>query len=398
MIRKFSASWVYTLHTPPLKNGIVSVDEKGQIVDIADTEGALREMERLEHHSGIIAPGFVNAHCHLEFSHLKGKINEHAGMAGFLSGINSLRDFAPEEMEKCAKQADRDMFRMGISAVGDVSNSALTAEVKQNSQVSYFTFVEAFGFHPSRVQRAMEIALRVWSRFNGEGLPASIVPHSPYSVSDTLFHEIGRLGDHMSSIISMHNQESHAENEFFRSGGGPLLFHIRDNLGIDTSHWQPTGKSALGSVLPKISSNKKLLLVHNVFSTLSDITLLKQHRSLEDTFLVLCPNSNLFIGNGMPPVELFRSERMNICIGTDSLASNHQLSVLAELITLQQYVPGLQLEEMLNWACLNGARALQMEDRLGTLEVGKRPGLVLIEGVDLVNQRLTMNSRVKRLV
>jgi aminodeoxyfutalosine deaminase len=398
MIRKFSASWVYTLHTPPLKNGIVSVDENGQIVDIADTGGELREMERLEHHSGIITPGFVNAHCHLEFSHLKGKINEHTGMPGFLSGISRLRNFAPEEMERCAKQADRDMFRMGISAVGDVSNAALTTEIKRNSQVSYFTFVETFGFHPSRAPRAMDIALRVWSRFNCEGLPASIVPHSPYSVSDILFQEIGRLDHHMSGIISMHNQESPAENEFFRSGGGPLLIHIRDNLGIDTSHWQPTGKSALESVLPKISAKKKLLLVHNVFSTRSDIALLREHRSLEDTFLVLCPNSNMFIGNGLPPVELFKSEGMNICIGTDSLASNHQLSVLAELITLQQYIPALKLQEILTWACLNGARALQMEDRLGTLEVGKRPGLVLIEGVELVNQRLTTNSRVKRLV
>ncbi len=226
MIRKFSASWVYTLRTPPLKNGIVAVDENGQIVDITDTGGELREMERLEYHSGIISPGFVNAHCHLELSHLMGKIPEQTGMAGFLAEINSLR----------------------------------------------------------------------------------------------------------------------------------------------------------------------------VFSTLSDITLLRENRSLEDIFLVLCPNSNLFIGNGLPPVELFRSEGMNICIGTDSLASNHQLSVLAELITLQQYVPGLQLEEMLTWACLNGARALQMEDRLGTLEVGKRPGLLLINGIDLVGHRLTLNSRVKRLV
>jgi len=398
MIRKFSASWVYPLHTPPLKNGIVSVDENGLIVDITDTGGELREMERLEYHTGIIIPGFINAHCHLELSHLKGKTSEHAGMAGFLSEISRLRNFRPDEMEKCAKQADRDMFRMGISAVGDVSNSALTAKIKRSSPVSYFTFVETFGFHPSRCPRAMDIALRVWSHFGGEGLPASIVPHSSYSVSNQLFEEIGRLGYHMSGIISMHNQESIGENEFFRSGGGPLFIHFRDNLGIDTTHWQPTGKSALESVLTKISTIKKLLLVHNVFSTRADIAFLREHRRPEDTFWVLCPNSNLFIGNGLPPVELFRSEQMNICIGTDSLASNHQLSILAELITLQQLCPGLQLEEMLTWGCLNGARALQMEKRLGTIEVGKQPGLVLIKGVDLVNHQLTVNSRAKRLV
>jgi aminodeoxyfutalosine deaminase len=398
MIRRFSATWVYTLTSPPLKNGIVSVDEKGEIVDIKDTNGHLPELERLEHHSGIIVPGFINAHCHLELSHLKEKLSRNNGIGGFLGQINLLRNMQEDVMLAAAQKADREMYHQGIVAVGDISNSSLTISVKSSSLIDYFTFVETFGFHPSRAARAIDIAMLIWYRFNDEGLSATIVPHSPYSVSKELFDEISYLNDSMSSILSMHNQESAAENEFFITGTGPLRQHIVENLGIDAAHWRPTGKNSLESVLPVIPENKKLLLIHNTFTTASDIITLRNFRRTDNVFMVLCPNANLFIENCLPPVELFRTEGLNICLGTDSLASNHHLSVLSEMVTIQHHFPHIELEELLTWACLNGAKALQMDYKLGTLEVGKKPGLVLIKGADLKNRRLNPNSSVQRLV
>jgi aminodeoxyfutalosine deaminase len=398
MIRRFSATWVYTLISPPLKNGIVSVDEKGEIVDIKDTNGHLPELERLEHHSGIIVPGFINAHCHLELSHLKGKLSGKNGIGGFLGEINLLRNIPEEELMDAARKADREMHRQGIVAVGDISNSSLTTSVKSSSPIDYFTFVETFGFHPSRATRAMDIALLIWYRFNDEGLKASIVPHSPYSVSKELFEEIRNLDDSMSSIVSIHNQESPAENEFFKTGKGPLRQHIVENLRIDASHWKPTTKNSLESVLPLIAENKKLLLIHNTFTTASEISTLRKLRRTDNVFMVLCPNSNLFIENSLPLVDMFRAEGMSICLGTDSLASNHQLSILSEMVTLQHHFANIELSELLTWACLNGAKALEMDDKLGTLEVGKKPGLLLIKGADMKNHRLNPNSSVHRLV
>lgn len=398
MIRRFSATWVYTLTSPPLKNGIVSVDENGLIVDIADTNGRLSELERQEHHSGIIVPGFINAHCHLELSHLKGKLSGKKGLGGFLGEINLLRNMQEDVMLAAAQKADRDMYRQGIVAVGDISNSSLTTIVKCNSQIEYFTFIETFGFHPSRASRAMDIALQVWYRFKDKGLKASIVPHSPYSVSKELFEEIRNLDDIMSSIVSIHNQESLAENEFFITGQGSLMQHMVENLGIDASHWNATGKNSLESVLPLIAENKKLLLIHNTFTTSADISKLRKLRKTGTVFLVLCPNSNLFIENSLPPVEMLSAEGLNICLGTDSLASNHQLSVLSEMVTLQHHFPNIELSELLTWACLNGAIAMELDDKLGTLEVGKKPGLVLIKGADLKNHKLNTYSRVQRLI
>jgi aminodeoxyfutalosine deaminase len=398
MTRKFSASWVFPLHTPPLKNGIVEVDDQGVIIGLTDTGGKLTEMERLEYHSGIIAPGFVNAHCHLELSHLHGAIPSGKGLSAFLGGISHLRTAPEEVILQAAIRADRDMYLRGISATGDISNSTVTVAVKQNSRIRYVTFAETFGFHPSRAEKAFSQAMSVWNSFHESGLASSVVPHAPYSVSGELFSRISCLGPKESSIISMHNQESEAENRFFHSGDGTLMNHFSGNLGLDTSSWKPTGKNSLESVLHHLSADKPLLLIHNTYMTRRDIAHLKKVRKGSDTFLVLCPGSNLYIENRLPPVGLFREEHMNICLGTDSLASNNTLSILDEMKILLDHFTGTDLNELLTWACTNGSKALKLDSDFGTLEPGKNPGLILLTGVDLNNLRLTPASRVKRLV
>lgn len=398
MNRKFSASWVFPLNSPPLRNGIVEVDDQGVITGLTDTGGFLTEMERLEYHSGIIVPGFVNTHCHLELSHLHGKIPSGIGLSAFLGGINQLRSAPEESMLQAAIRADRDMFRRGISAAGDISNSSITAAIKQKSPVRYFTFVETFGFHPARAEKAFLKALSVWKGFHDAGLTASVVPHAPYSVSSQLFSRISLLEHDKSSIISIHNQESESENRFFRSGDGPLINHFSNHIGLDTTSWEPTGKNSLESVIQYLPADKPLLLVHNTYMKRNDIRKLKNLRDSSGTYLVLCPGSNLYIENRLPPVELFRDEGMNICLGTDSLASNSTLSILAEMIILHFNFPDIGLNELLTWACTNGSKALGLESVFGTLEPGKNPGVLLLTGVDLKKLMLTPATRVKRLV
>jgi len=139
-------------------------------------------------------------------------------------------------------------------------------------------------------------------------------------------------------------------------------------------------------------------LVHNTFTKKEDLEELKRRRSLENTFFVLCPNSNLYIENQLPPVTLFCEENLNICLGTDSLASNHKLSVLDEMITLQLNFSELELENLVQWASLNGAKALQIDATFGSFEVGKNPGINLILGVDFKTMKLTDKSKVRRLI
>lgn len=397
-MRKIAATYIFPGNQPPIKNGILTCTPDGTILEISENNEKIREQPGLEYYSGILVPGFVNTHCHLELSHLKGKIEENTGIGGFIGKINHLRNLETENVEKAIQVADRIMWAAGTAAVGDISNSTLTVETKKSSKIFYHTFIESFGFHPSRAERAFDYAQFVQFQFKEWNLANSIVPHSPYSVSKPLFEKIKANSIIEKSILTIHNQESESESEFFSHGTGAIVNHLQNNLGIDTSHWQPTGKSSLISVLDFLPVENQLLLVHNTFTTKEDLDELKKIRSIRNTFFVLCPNSNLYIENQLPPVSLFRDENLNICIGTDSLASNHGLSVLAELITLQLNFPEIKLEELLKWSSLNGAKALQIEDKYGSFEVGKKPGINLISGIDFKTMKLTEKSKAKRLI
>jgi aminodeoxyfutalosine deaminase len=234
--------------------------------------------------------------------------------------------------------------------------------------------------------------------FREFGLSASVTPHSPYSVSELLFQKIRKKALAENTILSVHNQESQAEIEFFLKGTGPVFQHLSQTLALDVSHWQPAGKSSLEFTLSFIPRENPLLLVHNTFSSPADIQMLKRKRNMENTFLVLCLNANLYIEDRLPQVLLFQKEKMNICLGTDSLASNHALSILQEMITLQHNFPEISLQDLVEWGSLNGSRALDLTDLFGSFEPGKRPGVNLITGVDLQRLKLTDKSKVKKLM
>lgn len=397
-MRKIAATYIFSGNQPPIKNGILICEPNGTIVEIINNKGDLKEESGLEFYSGILVPGFVNTHCHLELSHLEGKIEEKSGIGGFVGKINTLRNEDLGSIEKAIDIADRKMWAAGTAAVGDISNSILTIDTKLKSKIFYHTFVESFGFHPSRAEKAFDYAETICGDFRENSLSASISPHSPYSVSEPLFKKIKENALNEKSVITIHNQESKAEEQFFKDGSGAIATHIQNNLGIDISHWKPTGKSSITSILKFLPAENQLILVHNTFTEKSDLDELRKNRSLENIWFALCPNSNLYIENQLPPVSLFQKEGLNICLGTDSLASNHQLSVLAEMITLQQNFPEIELTDLLIWATINGAKALDIESTFGSFEVGKKPGINLISGVDFQNMKLTRLSKVKRLV
>ncbi len=396
-MRKIAATYILTGYGKLVKNGILVCRDDGIVEKIIENTNSLKEQAGLEYYSGILVPGFVNVHCHLELSHLKGKINEKSGIGNFIGNINKLRNEEQESIESAIHTTDRKMWASGIAAVGDISNTTHTVETKLKSKIYYHSFVESFGFHPDRADKSFSYAKFVQDFFHSQGLNATITPHSPYSVSETLFEKIKEQALKEKSILTIHNQESKGEAQFYKDGTGPIAFHLQNNLNIDISHWKPTGKSSLLSVLKYLPKENQLILVHNTFTTEQDLQELKKLRSLKNTWFVLCPKSNLFIEDELPPISLFRTEKLNICLGTDSLASNHEISVLSEMLTIQNHFPEIHLEELLKWACINGAKALRIDSEFGSFEKGKNPGINLITGVDLQTLRLTEKSSVKRL-
>ena len=169
-------------------------------------------------------------------------------------------------------------------------------------------------------------------------------------------------------------------------------------LNIDQRHFTPTGKSSLQSYFPRLAPAKKIISVHNTQTEPADIVFANQQvmQAGNELFWCVCPNANLYIENSLPPIELLRRYNCTITVGTDSLASNHSLSILDELKVITKNFPDIPLEELLQWATINGAAALQMDKTRGSFEAGKQPGLVLIEGTE--PERLTAESSVRRIL
>ena len=397
-MRRISAHLICDGRGKCYSKGILTLDAEGTILDIQDTNGILHESAEVEFFSGLIVPGFVNAHCHLELSHLQHKFSEGSGFIPFLKKVVENRNNDPDRIVNAALRADLLMHKNGIVAVGDVSNGITAFDVKRDSKIDYFTFVEALGFAPERAERAFGWVKNCKKIAESLGLKASIVPHAPYSVSISLFKAIAAEAGETCLPLSVHSQESTEEDELYQSGTGEIVNHLQDNLAIDTSFFIPTGKNAIRSTLEMLPSQNNLLLVHNLFTNQSDLDYIRSVRKLNNTWFVLCPGSNLYIQNRLPDVELFRNNHLQICLGTDSLVSNHQLSILEEMKIIQAAYPAIPIDEMITWASFNGAKALGLADWVGSLEVGKRPGINLITGLDLTEKKLLSGTKVKKLI
>lgn len=332
---------------------------------------------------GIICPGFVNVHCHLELSHMKGVIPERTGLIPFLQSVVGSRNVTGDDLKQAAMWlAYTNMLAEGIVAVGDIANTTDSSPLRADGRMHFQTFVEAIGFSEVNAARSFGFALKTWEEYAKQSreqsfLKESITPHAPYSVSKPLFQAIA--SHRATEVMSIHNQETSAEDEYYRQKTGAVK-QLLGGMNIDDSFFEPTGTTSLRSYMEWLPIDMQYLLIHNTCTSREDVEFIKTR--FRRVFWGLCPNANLYIEGRLPDVMLLHNEGMEICIGTDSLASNHQLSVMEELITLKAHFPAITWETLLCWATRNGAFALKMENKIGTLEIGKQPGLVNITGFD----------------
>lgn len=392
MYRKFTADHIYTGHQILPGDQVLIADETGLIIDIVEKNAA---GEGITIFDGMLTPGFINCHCHLELSHLFGLIPEKTGLVDFLIKVVSERQFDETKIFNAIVKAEDQMLQNGIVAVGDICNNTLTLSQKRKDRLFYHNFIETMGVSPGDAKIRFQQSVLFCSFFQSSTQNSSVVPHAPYSVSKELFQMINDLPDNR--LLTIHNQESEAENELFKHKKGDLL-RLYEKMKIDINSFLPSGKSSLQTWLPYFNNGQSVIMVHNVTTSAEDLGFIKllTANSELSTFLCLCPNANLYISNTLPNVNLFLENQCTIVLGTDSLASNHQLNILEEIKTLQKNFSQIKLDSMLQWATLNGAKALQMEDVLGSFEKGKRPGVVLISNMEGLN--LTKGSVAKRIL
>ncbi|MCC7302607.1 MAG: amidohydrolase family protein [Bacteroidia bacterium] len=354
-----------------------------------DASGTIREITWGEvtgdAFHGILSPGFVNAHCHLELSHLHGKLNRGRGMAGFISELMPLRNAVPES-QRCEAMldADREMNKNGIVAVGDISNTADSLKLKSQSSIAYHTFIELLDLHPSKTEDAYNKGLALVKLFGT--MPASLVPHAPYTVTPELFRKIAEWHRGKNLPCCIHHQESEAENEFFRHRGSLWDFFLKLNMDLS---WVPRFNNSL-EYIQSCFHVPGIQLVHN--------TVFRPPFSVQPPlhFLCACPRANLFIENTLPDYTSWWKAGWRVTVGTDSMASNTRLSILEELITIKKSCIQIPFSELLLWATRNGADFLGLSGMYGTLETGKRPGIIHISGMEGENPAGVVS--VKRLI
>ena len=352
---------------------VLLVDSQNRLKELSQ-ESAI-DKNKIEFFEGIITPGFVNAHCHLELSHLKNKIQKHTGIPEFGKQIISQRmtGFTKDQIYENAVLADAEMWNNGIVAVGDISNGDDSFTSKQNSKIVYHTFVEILGLNPANQSVMFEYGLSILNQLQQFNLRGSLAPHAPYSTSLELIKSIANYDKENKMPLSIHNQETEEETKFFLGQANDFK-KLYDFLKLDISWFKAPGCSSLEYFIEAFNQ-QSAILVHNTFSINNDIAL----AASKNCFFCFCPNANLYIENKLPNFKLFELHKNAICLGTDSLASNGSLDILSEANRVLAATNCFTLGDILQMLTLNGASALNLADDFGALHFGKNSGLNLIE-------------------
>ena len=215
MYRKFRADQIFTGNEIIDAGHVLITDGKGVIIDLVDIEEAGDDIETFK---GLLSPGFINCHCHLELSHMKGLIPKHTGLVDFVFKVVSERHFEESEILSAIEKGENEMLQNGIVAVGDICNNDFTIKQKLKGNLQYHNFIETAGFPPAAAAARFERSVYLYNSYTAIFSHNSIAPHAPYSVSAELFSLINDFPNN--DILTIHNQEIEDENKLFEKREG----------------------------------------------------------------------------------------------------------------------------------------------------------------------------------
>ena len=393
-MKRIAAKYVYPLNSAePIAPGFVEVEDDGTIIRTGVCEDPAKEPVFLD---GALVPGFVNAHCHIELSYMKGLFRKGTGMAGFIDQINELRDTKSlDEKVRDLTAAMDSLWEQGVVAMADISNCDDSFALKARHPMYTRTFLEVFGTEPEDCAAVMESVRKLKAVADGFGIDAAPTPHACYTMSPELVTAVSAEGL-KSGFLSFHSEETEEEEEMLKYGSGKM-WENRVKAGMSVP--PVTGKSSLLYFIDRLLQghpapfDEHILLVHECCMDQEGIDAVKA--VMNHPFVAVCPLSNLFIHDALPPIDLMRRNGLKVCVGTDSLSSNDDLRIVDELYCLQRNFPEVPLGELFIWASRNGAEFLSKPE-FGTLEAGRKPGLVLVDHLD-AEGRLSAESQSHRL-
>ena len=330
----------------------------------------------------IILPGLVNAHTHLEFSDVERPLAGEGGLPGWIGRIVQLRRDRPAGLAAAERIRDaidaglRESAACGVTLVGDIATTVLPAAYRPDGP-RVRVYREALGLSAAAGASAQAAAIRDLDRLVAAGLPAGISPHAPYSVAAPLGQTVLQSARHRGLPAAMHLAESEAEAELVPHGTGPFR-RLLEDLGA----W-PTGAAPVllpaAEWISRLARGPRGIVVHGTFlaTPRHEEALARLTRHRDRLCVAVCPRTTEMLSGVLPPVAAFRAAGIRVAIGTDSRASNPDLSVLAECRRLVD--AGLcNPAEALRMATLDGAWAVMLEHRAGFLAPGRPADLAIL--------------------
>jgi cytosine/adenosine deaminase-related metal-dependent hydrolase len=362
---------------PPIKNGAIVLNAEGAVLAVGPASELKASYRGVPFRSerAVLLPGLVNAHVHLELSALRGETRSGGGFGPWVSSMMEKRErILPEQDADAIERGVSELLRAGTVAVGEVTNSLASVDALAGAPLLGRVFHEVFGMRRETAQmmRRMAEASREARGEFPRNLSYALAPHTLYSLHPESVREL--VSARGKERTSLHLAEHAAERAFLRDGSGPFADFLRARK-VDAADWDPPGLSPVhyADLLGVLSP--ELLAVHLCATTKEELAVVKERGAQ----VVLCPRSNLFIELKLPPLFDMLSLGIEPALGTDSLASNTTLDVLAEASALHDRFPQVKPAQFIAMATFYGARALGLSHRVGALAPGLAPGLLAVD-------------------
>ena len=374
-MRLVHADHVITIDGPSISDGAIVVD-RGSIVDVGPAAEVIPRHAGLaiERVRGVVLPGLVNAHTHLELSALRGRVSGGRGFIDWVERLIGMRtEIGPEEEELAIDEAVRSLVSFGTVAVGEVTNSLGAVRPLARAGLVGCIFHEIFGLDRDRVMARLE-GLRVEletriGKWPSTDLTYSPAPHTLYTTHEDVVRAAIAQAKHRTSLhLAEHAQERRA----IEHGDGPVPEWLAQRSKVTGFDWPKRPlfdhAEAVGALSPNV------LLVHLTDAKPAELARV----AAAGAHVVLCPRSNLHIEAQLPPLLAMRDAGVSLSLGTDSLASSPSLDVLSEARALRDRFPSVPPQDLCAMATRGGALALDRHE-LGRIVRGAQPGLVAVE-------------------
>ncbi|MCH8851978.1 MAG: amidohydrolase family protein [Planctomycetes bacterium] len=376
-----TAKWILPITQPPIEDGAIAVRD-GRIEGL----GPCREFVNADVEDlgdCVIMPGLVNAHTHLELSHLRRMIDPPGDLVEWLLWIVAKQhdlghDPLRERTETSVRAGVEESLAAGVTTIGDISRlCALTRPLLRNGPLRVVSFGEVLGIGTGRHRVDERLRAAGDRQYDSDFLITALSPHAPYSIEDDGIERVIRHAREHDMRTCIHLAESVEEIQFLETGQGRFR-ELLEQIGVWDDLIPVPGHTPVRWMYELGALGPECVIAHGNYVDADEIDLL----CATGTSVAYCPRTHSYFGHQHHPVLELMGGGVNVCVGTDSLASNPSLSVLEELVHIRGAHAELPPDVILAMGTINGARALGLAHEIGSLEPGKQADFAVFRCAD----------------